>query len=143
MLAWIPLKLRFGLGTILNIIVIAFFLGLTVKMMPEPTALFSQILFGGIGLLLYGLGTALYLTCHQGAGPRDGLMVGLCQRFHLKVGIVRTSLEVSVCVLGYILGGTVGIGTVVFAAAIGWIVQLCLNSIARLPHFPYEGDNLH
>ena len=82
MLAWIPLKLRFGLGTILNIIVIAFFLGLTVKMMPEPTALFSQILFGGIGLLLYGLGTALYLTCHQGAGPRDGLMVGLCQRFH-------------------------------------------------------------
>ena len=70
-------------------------------------------IFGGIGLLLYGLGTALYLTCHQGAGPRDGLMVGLCQRFHLKVGIVRTSLEVSVCVLGYILGGTVGIGTVV------------------------------
>ena len=69
MLAWIPLKLRFGLGTILNIIVIAFFLGLTVKIIPEPTALFSQILFGGIGLLLYGLGTALYLTCHQGAGP--------------------------------------------------------------------------
>mgnify|MGYP006969784346 CR=1 FL=1 len=62
---------------------------------------------------------------------------------HLKVGIVRTSLEVSVCVLGYILGGTVGIGTVVFAAAIGWIVQLCLNSIARLPHLPHEGDNIH
>ena len=85
MLAWIPLKLRFGLGTILNIIVIAFFLGLTVKIVPEPTALLSRILFGGIGLLLYGLGTALYLTCHQGAGPRDGLMVGLCQRLHLKV----------------------------------------------------------
>ena len=56
---------------------------------------------------------------------------------------MRTSLEVSVCVLGYLLGGTVGIGTVVFAAAIGWIVQLCLNSIARLPHLPHEGDNLH
>ena len=93
--------------------------------------------------MLYGLGTALYLTCHQGAGPRDGLMVGICQRLHLKVGIVRTSLEVSVCVFGYILGGTVGIGTVVFAAAIGWIVQLCLNSIARLPHLPYEGNNLN
>ena len=79
MLAWIPLRLRFGLGTILNIIVIAFFLGLTVKIIPEPTALLSRILFGGIGLLLYGLGTALYLTCHQGAGPRDGLMVGFCQ----------------------------------------------------------------
>ena len=62
MLAWIPLKLRFGLGTILNIIVIAFFLGLTVKIVPEPTALLSRILFGGIGLLLSGLGTALYLT---------------------------------------------------------------------------------
>ena len=70
-------------------------------------------------------------------------MVGLCQRFHLKVGIVRTSLEVSVCVLGYILGGTVGIGYRCFAAAIGWIVQLCLNSIACLPHLPHEGDNLH
>lgn len=66
MLAWIPFKLRLGLGTILNIIVIAFFLGLTTKIVPEPTALFSRILFDGIGLLLYGLGTALYLTCHQG-----------------------------------------------------------------------------
>ena len=72
MLAWIPLKLRFGLGTILNIIVIAFFLGLTVKMMPEPTELFSQILFGAIGLLLYRLGTALYLPSHQGSGRREG-----------------------------------------------------------------------
>lgn len=134
MLAWFPLKLRFGLGTILNIIVIAFFLDITTKILPEPTALFSRIAFGIIGLFLYGLGTALYLTCHLGAGPRDGLMVGICQRFHLKVGVVRTSIEISVCLFGFFLGGTVGIGTLIFAAGIGWIVQSCLELIARFSH---------
>lgn len=131
MLAWLPLKLRFGLGTILNIIVIAFFLDVTTKILSEPTALSSRIAFGIIGLFLYGLGTALYLTCHLGAGPRDGLMVGLCQRFHLKVGVVRTSIEISVCLLGFFLGGIVGIGTLIFASGIGWIVQVCLELIAR------------
>ncbi len=142
MVAWLPLKLRFGLGTILNIIIIALFLDLTTKILPEPTALFSRIGFGLLGLFLYGLGTALYLTCHLGAGPRDGLMVGICQRFHLKVGVVRTAIEVFVCVLGFFLGGTVGIGTVIFAAGIGWIVQACLNLIARLPPISHERNNL-
>ena len=142
MLAWLPLKLRFGLGTLLNIIVIAFFLGLTTKIVPEPTALCTRILFGVIGIFLYGLGTAFYLTCHLGAGPRDGLMVGICQRFHWKVGIVRTSIEVLVCGLGFLLGGTVGISTLLFAAGIGWIVQGCLSLIARLPHLPHERNDL-
>lgn len=142
MLAWLPLKLRFGLGTVLNIIVIAFFLGLTTKILPEPTALFSRIAFGVIGLFLYGLGTAFYLTCHLGAGPRDGLMVGICQRFQLKVGVVRTSIEIFVCVLGFLLGGTVGIGTLIFAAGIGWIVQGWLELIARLPHSMNERNNV-
>ncbi|OOF61796.1 membrane protein YczE [Rodentibacter pneumotropicus] len=132
MLAWLPLKLRFGLGTILNIIVIAFFLDVTIKILSEPTALSSRIAFGIIGLFLYGLGTALYLTCHLGAGPRDGLMVGLCQRFHLKVGVVRTIIEISVCLLGFFLGGIVGIGTLIFASGIGWVVQVCLELIARV-----------
>ncbi|OOF59546.1 YczE/YyaS/YitT family protein [Rodentibacter myodis] len=143
MLAWLPLKLRFGLGTLLNIIVIALFLGLTTKILPQPTALLSRIVFGLIGMFLYGLGTALYLTCHLGAGPRDGLMVGICQRFHLKVGVVRTAIEVSVCVLGFFLGGIVGVGTLIFAAGIGWIVQGCLKLIARLPHSFHERDNFH
>ncbi|NBH74323.1 YczE/YyaS/YitT family protein [Rodentibacter pneumotropicus] len=132
MLAWLPLKLRFGLGTILNIIVIAFFLDVTTKILSEPTALSSRIAFGIIGLFLYGLGTALYLTCHLRAGPRDGLMVGLCQRFHLKVGVVRTIIEISVCLLGFFLGGIVGIGTLIFASGIGWVVQVCLELIARV-----------
>lgn len=138
MLVWKPLKLRLGLGTLLNIIVIALFLGITTKILTPPTALFSRIIFCLIGILLYGFGTALYLTCHLGAGPRDGLMVGICQRFHLRINVVRTSLEISVCLLGFLLGGVVGLGTVLFATSIGGVVQFFLNIIARLPHIPYE-----
>lgn len=141
MIAWFPLKLRLGLGTLLNIAIIAFFLGLTTKILVTPSSLAEQLLYGTIGLLLYGLGTALYLTCHLGAGPRDGLMVGFCQRFYLKVSIVRTSIEIFVCILGFILGGTVGLGTIIFAASIGWIVQICLNIIAQCPHFSHKGEN--
>ena len=138
MLVWKPLKLRLGLGTLLNIIIIALFLGITTKILTPPTALFSQMIFCLIGILLYGFGTALYLTCHLGAGPRDGLMVGICQRFHLRINVVRTSLEISVCLLGFLLGGVVGLGTVLFATSIGGVVQFFLNIIARLPHIPYE-----
>ncbi|NXZ83911.1 YczE/YyaS/YitT family protein [Haemophilus influenzae] len=138
MLVWKPLKLRLGLGTLLNIIVIALFLGITTKILTPPTALFSRMIFCLIGILLYGFGTALYLTCHLGAGPRDGLMVGICQRFHLRINVVRTSLEISVCLLGFLLGGVVGLGTVLFATSIGGVVQFFLNIIARLPHIPYE-----
>ena len=133
MIAWFPLKL--------NIVIIAFFLGLTTKILVTPSSLAEQLLYGTVGLLLYGLGTALYLTCHLGAGPRDGLMVGFCQRFYLKVSIVRTSIEIFVCILGFILGGTVGLGTIIFAASIGWIVQICLNIIAQCPHFSHKGEN--
>lgn len=126
MLFWLPLRLRPGIGTLLNVAVIAFFLGLTVKMIPAPTALFTRWLYALVGILFLGIGTAFYLTCHQGAGPRDGLMVGLCQRFHWKIGIVRTSIEVLVCLLGFLLGGTLGLGTLVFALSIGWVVQLTL-----------------
>lgn len=138
MLVWKPLKLRLGLGTLLNIIIIALFLGITTKILTPPTALFSRMIFCLIGILLYGFGTALYLTCHLGAGPRDGLMVGICQRFHLRINVVRTSLEISVCLLGFLLGGVVGLGTVLFATSIGGVVQFFLNIIARLPHIPYE-----
>ncbi|HHF5322481.1 TPA: YitT family protein [Haemophilus influenzae] len=138
MLVWKPLKLRLGLGTLLNIIIIALFLGITTKILTPPTALFSRMIFCLIGILLYGFGTALYLTCYLGAGPRDGLMVGICQRFHLRINVVRTSLEISVCLLGFLLDGVVGLGTVLFATSIGGVVQFFLNIIARLPHIPYE-----
>ena len=102
MLVWKPLKLRLGLGTLLNIIVIALFLGITTKNTDAANrTFFSRMIFCLIGILLYGFGTALYLTCHLGAGPRDGLMVGICQRFHLSINVVRSSLEISVCLLGF------------------------------------------
>ncbi|PJG85755.1 YczE/YyaS/YitT family protein [Conservatibacter flavescens] len=129
MLLWFPLRLKVGLGTILNIILIAFALGLTVAFLPAPTTYWGKGTYILCGLIAFGVGTALYLTCHMGAGPRDGLMVGLCHRFQLKVGIVRTSLEVLVCLLGYLLGGTVGISTLIFALCIGWIVEIVLRVI--------------
>ncbi|PVX42857.1 hypothetical protein C8D76_101186 [Pasteurella langaaensis DSM 22999] len=135
MLLWLPLRLRPGIGTILNVAVIALFLGLTVKFVPIPTALWLRWAYAIAGVLCFGIGTAFYLTCHQGAGPRDGLMVGICQRFHWKVGIVRTSLEVLVCVCGFLLGGTFGIGTLMYALTIGWVVQLTLKAIAYISFF--------
>lgn len=135
MLLWLPLKLRPGIGTILNVAVIALFLGITVKIVPIPTALWLRWAYAIMGVLCFGVGTAFYLTCHQGAGPRDGLMVGICQRFRWKVGIVRTSIEVLVCACGFLLGGTFGIGTLIYALTIGWIVQFTLKIIARISHW--------
>ena len=100
------------------------------------------ILIAAAGLVLFGIGTAFYLTCHQGPGPRDGLMVGLCQHFHWKIGIVRTSIEVLVCVFGFLLGGVLGIGTLMFAFGIGWVVQYTLFFISRVPYFHHKMDNV-
>lgn len=129
MLLWIPLRLRFGLGTILNILVIAFVLGLSVEQLPPAETFALKWVYLAIGLLLFGIGSALYLTCHMGAGPRDGLMVGLCYRFHWKVGLVRTLIEILVCVVGFFLGGTVGVATLLFALGVGWVVQVTLYFI--------------
>ena len=135
MLAWFPLKLRPGLATVMNIFVIALFLGLTVYLLEKPTALYLRFIYAVVGILLFGIGNAFYLTCHQGPGPRDGLMVVLCYRFHWKIGIVRTSIEVLVCLFGYLLGGVLGIGTLMFALGIGWVVQYTLFIIRRrVPH---------
>ncbi|QIM63653.1 hypothetical protein A1D29_10310 [Pasteurellaceae bacterium Orientalotternb1] len=123
LLLWIPLKLRFGLGTVLNVIIIALFVDLTVYYLPAPTALFERCLFMVFGILFFGIGTTFYLSCQLGAGPRDGLMVGICQRYGWRIGLVRTTLEVTVCLLGFLLGGTVGISTVAFALGVGWIIQ--------------------
>lgn len=140
MLGWIPLRLKVGLGTVLNIIVIAFFLGLTVAFLPQPTALLLRCLYLIFGIVLFGVGSALYLTCHQGAGPRDGLMVGICQHWGLKVGLVRTFMEATVCTFGFLLGGTVGVGTLAFALSIGWVIQLTLRYLFNSPLLLHKGN---
>lgn len=133
MLLWIPLHLRVGLGTIANMIVIALVLGLVVRFVPAPSAeswLLRGLLCVG-GVVVIGVAASFYLTCHMGAGPRDGLMVGLCQKTGWRVGVVRTLLESTVCAVGWILGGTVGVGTLLFAFGVGWVVQVCLMVLAR------------
>lgn len=131
LLLWIPLKLRFGLGTILNIFFIALFIYITVQYITAPETLVARFGLMVVGLLLFGISTTFYLSCYLGAGPRDGLMVGICQRYGWKVGVVRTGIEVTVCLLGFLLGGTVGISTVAFALCVGWIIQYTAQVLLR------------
>lgn len=133
MLLWIPLHLRAGFGTLANIAVIALVLGLVVAFVPAPSAdswLLRGLLCVG-GVLVIGVSAAVYLTCHMGAGPRDGLMVGLCERTGWRVAVVRSVLESTVCAVGWALGGTVGVGTLLFAFAVGWVVQMSLLVLQR------------
>lgn len=131
LLLWIPFKLRFGLGTLLNILWIALFVDLTVRFLPAPDSLALRTGLMAFGILLFGMGTTFYLSCQLGAGPRDGLMVGICLKYGWRVGVVRTGIEVTVCILGFLLGGTVGISTVAFALCVGWIIQFTLLIFQR------------
>lgn len=130
MLFWLPLKLKPGLGTLLNIVVIAIALGLTVEWFPPAQTYVTKLIYVVVGIMLFGVGSAFYLTCHMGAGPRDGLMVGLCYYFNWRVGVVRTLIEVAVCLVGFLLGGTVGLATLFFAFGVGWVVQYTLKWIS-------------
>jgi uncharacterized membrane protein YczE len=127
LLAWIPLRNRPGIGTIANVIVIAVTVDAGIALLPTPTALPIRVamMFGAVGL--NALSTVLYSGAGLGPGPRDGLMTGLVARTGLSVRLVRTSIEVSVLAVGWLLGGTVGIGTVVYAFGIGPLVQLVLR----------------
>lgn len=131
MLLWIPLRLKAGLGTILNMILIAVSLQVFISVFHAPTDWISRIILCIGGVIVIGIASALYLTCHMGAGPRGGLMVGICQRTGWRVGVVRSSIEIIVCVIGWALGGTLGVGTLLFAFGVGWVVQITLNFLAK------------
>ena len=126
LLAWIPLRQWPGLGTISNAIVIGLVTDLTLSTVDRPDALWLRIVFMLAGVVVNALASALYIGAQFGPGPRDGLMTGLVRRTGLSVRLVRTTLEVSVLVIGFILGGTVGIGTVVYALSIGPLVHVLL-----------------
>lgn len=123
---WIPLREKPGLGTISNALVVGISADVTLGTFdaPEPMAARIALMVGGI--VLCGLATALYIGAQLGRGPRDGLMTGLARRTGLSIRLVRTGLEVTVVVLGLLLGGTLGLGTVVFALTIGPITQWLL-----------------
>jgi uncharacterized membrane protein YczE len=126
LLLWLPLRQRPGIGTVLNVLVIGLVVDLTLALLPEPEHLAVRVpaMLGGV--VLMGVGSGLYIGAGLGPGPRDGLMTGVAARGH-SVRSVRTALEVTVLVLGWALGGTVGVGTVVLALAIGPLVQASLE----------------
>ena len=112
---WIPLKQKPGIGTILNAFIIAIMIDLCIKFVPTPENYFYQIFLGIIAVLTVGLGGGIYLVANLGAGPRDGLMVGLQKKTNLPIASVRAFLEISVVSIGWYLGGTVGPGTLMVA----------------------------
>jgi uncharacterized membrane protein YczE len=132
LLIWIPLKERPGFGTLSNIVLIALFIEIGTHVFPEQQNLFSGILFALLGITLVGLGSAIYITCGLGPGPRDGAMTGIHFKTGIRVGRVRMGIEVVVLVAGWILGGTVGVGTALFALLIGQSVAIFLGVLARL-----------
>lgn len=130
LLMWVPLRQRPGLGTISNVFVvgIAADLGLAVLRTPGPLVLQVLLLVGGV--VANGLAGAVYIGSHFGPGPRDGLMTGLARRTGASLRLVRTGIEVAVLAVGFALGGTAGVGTVLYAVGIGPLVQLFLPHVA-------------
>lgn len=130
LLAWFPLRQRPGVGTVANVVVVAITLDLVLAVLPAAHGLPMRVLFCVTGVVLNGLATAGYVGARLGPGPRDGLMTGLHARTGKSVRACRTSLEIGVLALGWLLGGTAGLGTVLYAAAIGPITQTCLKFTA-------------
>ena len=121
---WIPLNQRPGIGTILNALIVGLMIDVCIKFVPTPENYVSQLLLAILAVLTVGLGGGIYLVANLGAGPRDGLMVGLQQKTSLPIAAVRAFLEITVMSIGWYLGGTVGVGTLLFAFGIGPAVAL-------------------
>ena len=133
LLMWIPLRQRPGLGTVANAIVIGVAIDVSLLWLPELSTLAPRygLVVGGIALV--GLGSGLYLTCFLGPGPRDGLMTGISRRTGLSLRAVRTGIEVAALTGGWLLGGTVGVGTLAFALLVGPAVQAAVMALAGRP----------
>jgi uncharacterized membrane protein YczE len=130
LLGWIPLRQRPGLGTVSNVVVLGLAMDATLAVVPasSPLPLRIGLLLGGV--LLNAVATAAYIGVHLGPGPRDGLMTGLVRGSGGSVRLVRTSIEVAVVAVGWLLGGTLGLGTVLYAVAIGPLVQVLLPRLS-------------
>jgi len=132
MLLWIPLREKPGLGTISNLLIIAEMLNVSVAILPVSSSLWIRWAYVVSGIAVIGVGSALYLTTGLGPGPRDGLMTSLHRRFNISVVYVRLSIEGTVLFIGWLLGGTVGLGTAVFGAMIGYSIGASLSVVAEL-----------
>ena len=132
LVAWFPLRERPGLGTIANLVVIALVLNLTADLVPSPSQLWPRAIYVLVGVAAIGIGSALYLTTGLGPGPRDGLMTSLHRRLGVSVVYVRLTLEATVLVIGWLLGGTVGLATAIFATTIGFSIGASLHALQLL-----------
>ena len=132
LILWIPLNQKPGIGTILNAIIIALMIDICIKFVSTPDNIYSQLILAVIAVLTVGIGGGIYLVANLGAGPRDGLMVGLQNKTNLPIAVVRAFLEISVVTIGWYLGGTVGIGTLLFAFGIGPAVALGLFLVGKV-----------
>lgn len=128
LLGWIPLRQRPGIGTLCNVVLIGLVIDATLALSPEPEALVPRVACLAAGMVLMGLGSGLYIGAGLGPGPRDGLMTGLAARGH-SLRLARTVIELAALGAGWLLGGSVGVGTVVFALGIGPLVQVFLGRL--------------
>lgn len=137
LLAWIPLREKPGAGTVLNVFVIGATMDLTLAVVDRPDSLWARVAFLVVGVWLWGPGSGLYIGSGLGSGPRDGVMTGLARR-GLRVGRVRSAIEVAALSVGFLLGGTVGVGTLVFAVGVGpnvawWLPRLDMRGGTASP----------
>ena len=131
LLLWFPLKQKPGIGTILNAILISVVIDLSLIILPYPKEFLFQFLQVIIGILIIGIGSGYYLIANLGPGPRDGLMIGLSKQTNQSIALIRTILELSVVGIGFLLGGIVGIGTIIYAICIGFSVSLGLFLVGK------------
>ena len=132
LMLWIPLGQKPGMGTIFNALIIALMIDLCIKFVPTPLNYINQLILAVISVITVGIGGGIYLVSNLGAGPRDGLMIGLQKVTNFPIAAVRATLEISVVSIGWYLGGTVGAGTLLFAFGIGPCVALGLYLVDKI-----------
>jgi len=140
LLLWLPLRQKPGVGTISNILVIGLAADLSLLLLGTPHSYAARFAVLGLGIFLNGVAGGAYIGAGLGPGPRDGLMTGLSERTGRSLGLVRTSLEIGVLAIGWLLGGTAGVGTLLYALAIGWLVQLFLPLFTIAPRAAVAPD---
>jgi uncharacterized membrane protein YczE len=129
LLVWIPLKQKPGIGTIANVVVIAISVDVTLALIPAPQGLLPRIVLLTLGIVLNAVAFAAYVGSRLGPGPRDGMVTGFCRRTGASLRLTRTVIELVVLGTGWLLGGTVGIGTILYAVSIGPLAQLFLPAL--------------
>ena len=132
LILWFPLKQKPGIGTLLNAIFISIVIDLSLLILPYPKEIFFQLIQVIIGILIIGIGSGYYLAANLGPGPRDGLMVGINKQTNQSITLIRTLLEITAVIVGFYLGGIVGVGTILYALLIGFSVSLGLFIIGKI-----------